>query len=145
MRTGARSIPSRSSALSGVSWRRRWPSPRCRSSASAALYGQLSAWRHRPRRQAEHPGLQCAAVRGGAALAEVPAKPPRSRHARRKAHRRRLRTINGLARLNIQITHRTRVATLFPSGASLLRLASAVLLEIGDDSETERAFLNMEA
>jgi transposase-like protein len=40
---------------------------------------------------------------------------------------------------------RQRVATLFPNEASLLRLASAVLSEISDDWETERAFLNMEA
>ena len=40
---------------------------------------------------------------------------------------------------------RTRVATLFPNEASLLRLASAVLSEISDDWETERAYLNMEA
>ncbi len=39
----------------------------------------------------------------------------------------------------------TRVATLFPNEASLLRLASAVLSEISDDWETERAYLNMEA
>jgi hypothetical protein len=39
----------------------------------------------------------------------------------------------------------TRVATLFPNEASLLRLASAVLSEISDDWKTERAFLNIEA
>ena len=32
----------------------------------------------------------------------------------------------------------------FPNEASLLRLASAVLSEISDDWETERAYLNME-
>lgn len=61
------------------------------------------------------------------------------------AHRRRLRTTNGLARLNKEIKRRTRVATLFPNEASLLRLASAVLSAISDDWETERAYLNMEA
>ena len=61
------------------------------------------------------------------------------------AHRRRLRTTNGLERLNKEIKRRTRVATLFPNEASLLRLASAVLSEISDDWETERAYLNMEA
>ena len=61
------------------------------------------------------------------------------------AHRRRLRTTNGLERLNREIKRRTRVATLFPNEASLLRLASAVLSEISDDWETERAYLNMEA
>lgn len=61
------------------------------------------------------------------------------------AHRRRLRTTNSLERLNREIKRRTRVATLFPNEASLLRLASAVLSEISDDWETERAYLNMEA
>jgi transposase-like protein len=61
------------------------------------------------------------------------------------AHRRRLRTTNGLERLNKEIKRRARVATLFPNEASLLRLVSAVLSEISDDWETERSYLNMEA
>jgi len=64
---------------------------------------------------------------------------------RTRPNRRRLRTTNGLERLNKEIKRRTRVATLFPNEASLLRLASAVLSEISDDWETERAYLNMEA
>ena len=51
----------------------------------------------------------------------------------------------GLERLNKEIKRRTRVATLFPNEASLLSLASAVLSEISDDRETERAYLTMEA
>ena len=54
-------------------------------------------------------------------------------------HRRRLRTNNGLERLNKEIQRRARVATLFPNEASLLRLVSAVLSEISDDWETERS------
>ena len=61
------------------------------------------------------------------------------------AHRRRLRTSNGLERLNKEIKRRTRVATLFPNDASLLRLVSAVLSEISDDWETQRSYLNMKA
>jgi transposase-like protein len=61
------------------------------------------------------------------------------------SHRRRLRTTNGLERLNKEIKRRTRVATLFPNEASLLRLASAVLFEMSDDWETERAYLNVGA
>ena len=60
-------------------------------------------------------------------------------------HRKRLRTTNSLERLNKEILRRTRVATLFPNEASLLRLASAVLSEISDDWETARAYLTMEA
>ncbi len=58
---------------------------------------------------------------------------------------RRLRMTNGLERLNKEIKRRTRVATLFPNEASLLRLASAVLSKISDDWETERTYLTMEA
>ncbi len=60
------------------------------------------------------------------------------------AHR-RLRTTNGLERLNKEIKRRTHVATILPNEASLLRLASAVLSENSDDWKNERAYLNMEA
>lgn len=60
-------------------------------------------------------------------------------------HRKRLRTTNGLERLNKEIKRRTRVATLFPNEASLLRLASAVLSEISDEWETGKIYLNMKA
>ena len=59
-------------------------------------------------------------------------------------HRRKLRTTNGLERLNQEIKRRTRVATLFPNEASLLRLVSAVLSEISDEWETQRTYLTME-
>jgi len=49
------------------------------------------------------------------------------------AHRKRLRTSNLLERLNKEIKRRTRVATLFPNEASLLRLVSAVLMEISEE------------
>ena len=61
------------------------------------------------------------------------------------ARRKRLRTNNGLERLNKEIKRRTRVATLFPNEASVLRLVSAVLSEISDDWETDRSYLNMKA
>jgi putative transposase len=54
------------------------------------------------------------------------------------AHRRRLRTSNLLERLNKEIKRRTRVATLFPNEAALLRLVSAVLMEISEAWETEK-------
>jgi putative transposase len=60
------------------------------------------------------------------------------------AHRRRLRTSNAMERLNKEIARRTRVATLFPNEASLLRLVSAVLSEIDDDWSAGRKYLNME-
>ena len=59
-------------------------------------------------------------------------------------HRRRLRTINMLERLNKELKRRTRVAGLFPNEASALRLASAVAMEISDEWETNRKYLTME-
>ena len=59
-------------------------------------------------------------------------------------HRRRLRTTNMLERVNKEIKRRTRVATLFPNEASLLRLTSAVLVEITEEWETGKRYLNME-
>lgn len=60
------------------------------------------------------------------------------------AHRRRLRTSNLLERLNKEIKRRTRVATLFPNEAALLRLVSAVLMEISEEWETDKMYLRME-
>jgi len=60
------------------------------------------------------------------------------------AHRRRLRTSNLLERLNKEIKRRTRVAALFPNEAALLRLVSAVLMEISEEWETEKIYLRME-
>jgi Transposase and inactivated derivatives len=56
-------------------------------------------------------------------------------------HRRRLRTNNGLERLNREIKRRTRVASLFPNEASLLRLATAVLMEVDEEWQTEKRYL----
>ena len=61
-----------------------------------------------------------------------------------EAHRRRLRTSNMLERINKEIKRRTRVATLFPNEAALLRLVSAVLMEISEEWETEKLYLRME-
>lgn len=59
-------------------------------------------------------------------------------------HQRRLRTTNMLERVNKEIKRRTRVATLFPNDDSLLRLVSAVLIEISEDWETGKVYLNLE-
>jgi transposase-like protein len=57
------------------------------------------------------------------------------------SHRRRLRTTNMLERLNRELKRRTRVATLFPNEASLLRLASAILIEISEEWETGKRYV----
>jgi transposase-like protein len=58
-----------------------------------------------------------------------------------EAHRRLLRTSNALERVNKEVKRRTRVATLFPSEASCLRLVCAVLMEISDEWEAGKAYL----
>lgn len=55
--------------------------------------------------------------------------------------RKRLRTTNGMERLNKEINRRTRVAGLFPNTDALLRLVSAVLIEISDEWETGNVYL----
>jgi putative transposase len=60
-------------------------------------------------------------------------------------HRRRLRTTNALERLNRELHRRTRVASLFPNEASLLRLVSAMAAEISEEWETGRIYLNPES
>jgi transposase-like protein len=72
-------------------------------------------------------------VPGGLAVFGVP-----------RPHRRRLRTINVVERLNRELKRRTRVASLFPNEASLLRLVSAVAMEISEEWETNRKYLTME-
>jgi transposase-like protein len=59
-------------------------------------------------------------------------------------HRRKLRTTNMLERLNKELKRRTRVATLFPNEASLLRLVTAVLMEVSDEWETGKRYLTFE-
>jgi putative transposase len=57
-------------------------------------------------------------------------------------HRRRLRTNNGVERLNRELKRRTRVASIFPNEASLLRLATALLMETDDEWQTEKRYLS---
>jgi transposase-like protein len=58
-----------------------------------------------------------------------------------EAVRRRLRTSNACENLNRQLRRRTAVAGLFPNEASLLRLVTALLMEISEDWETSKAYL----
>lgn len=60
------------------------------------------------------------------------------------SHRQRLRTTNILERLNRKLKRRTRVATLFPNEDSLLRLVTAILIEISEERETEIRFVTLE-
>jgi transposase-like protein len=58
-------------------------------------------------------------------------------------HRVRMRTTNGVKRLNKVIKRRTRVATLFPNSASCLRLVSAILAEQDEEWMTAKIYQNM--
>lgn len=60
------------------------------------------------------------------------------------AHQRRIRTTNGLERLNREIRRRTRVVSIFPNEKSALRLISAILLEISDEWEGGKLYLSFE-
>jgi len=68
----------------------------------------------------------------GLTIFELPAK-----------HRKRMRTNNPLERLHEEINRRTRVARLFPNEASLLRLVSAIEMEISEDWVAGKKYLNM--
>ncbi|MBC8143859.1 MAG: IS256 family transposase [Armatimonadetes bacterium] len=61
-----------------------------------------------------------------------------------ESQRRFLRTSNGLERVNKELRRRFRVVGSFVSESSCLRLASAVLMEIGDEWETGKVYLPME-
>jgi transposase-like protein len=59
-------------------------------------------------------------------------------------HRRRLRTTNGLERLNREIRRRTRVAVLFPNTSSCLRLVTAIIMEISEEWQTGRIYIRLD-
>jgi putative transposase len=60
-----------------------------------------------------------------------------------ETHRRRIRTSNMLERVSQEIKRRTRVVRIFPNQTSCLRLVSAILMEIDEDWETGRIYLNI--
>jgi transposase-like protein len=56
-------------------------------------------------------------------------------------HQKRLRTTNLSERVNRELKRRTRVVGVFPNGASLERLATAVLMEIDEDWQSGTRYL----
>jgi len=60
------------------------------------------------------------------------------------AHRRLIRTTNGLERVSREVHRRTRVVGIFPNEAACLRLVSAVLMEIDDAWQTGRVYLTFQ-
>lgn len=59
------------------------------------------------------------------------------------SHRIRLRTTNGLERINRELKRRTRVASIFPNPPSCLRLISALLAECDEEWMSGKIYLNM--
>ncbi|MBT9282739.1 MAG: transposase [Hydrogenibacillus schlegelii] len=59
-------------------------------------------------------------------------------------YRRRLRTTNGVERLNEEIRRRERVIRIFPNRESAIRLLGAFLMEIDEEWTTGRKYLNMD-
>jgi putative transposase len=61
-----------------------------------------------------------------------------------EAHRRRIRTTNGLERFNQEIKRRTRVVRIFPNREACLRLVTAIAVEQSEEWVTGRRYLDME-
>jgi transposase-like protein len=57
----------------------------------------------------------------------------------------KIRTSNCMERINREIKRRTRVVSIFPNEASCLRLVLAVLMEINQDWEGARKFMDMQS
>jgi transposase-like protein len=60
------------------------------------------------------------------------------------AHRRWLRTTNGVERLHREVRRRARVVSIFPNPSSCLRLVSAILSEISEEWLTGRTYLSFQ-
>jgi putative transposase len=102
-----------------------------RDEARQKLAAAITAW------QSTHPKLATWAEANLEEGFTVFALPP--------PHRVRMRTTNGLERLNKELKRRTRVATLFPNPESCLRLVSAMLAEQDEEWMTAKIYLTMMA
>jgi transposase-like protein len=60
------------------------------------------------------------------------------------AHRRLIRTTNGLERVSREVERRTRVVGIFPNEAACLRLVSAILMETDEQWQTGKLYLSFE-
>ena len=59
------------------------------------------------------------------------------------AHRRLIRTTNGLERLNREIARRSRIVAIFPNEASCLRLVTAIVMETSEEWVTGRTYMRV--
>jgi len=62
-----------------------------------------------------------------------------------KTHQRRLRTSNQLERLSQEIKRRTKVVRVFPNELSCIRLISAILMEVCEEWEYGRLYLDLDS
>jgi putative transposase len=60
-----------------------------------------------------------------------------------ESHRIRIRTTNGLERLNQEIKRRTRVVRIFPNREACLRMVTALAVEFSEEWVTGRRYLDM--
>jgi transposase-like protein len=61
-----------------------------------------------------------------------------------ESHRKRIRTTNGLERLNQEIKRRTQVVRIFPNREACLRLVTALAVEQSEEWLTGRRYLDMQ-
>src|SRR5690606_18445399 len=61
-----------------------------------------------------------------------------------ESYRRRLRSTNGLERLNREVRRRERVIGIFPNADSALRLLGAMLMEQDEEWTTGRLYFRMD-
>jgi transposase-like protein len=62
-----------------------------------------------------------------------------------RAHWKRIRTTNGLERINKELKRRSRVVGAFPSDESFMRLSVSILIDINEEWMTTKRYLSMEA
>lgn len=62
-----------------------------------------------------------------------------------REHWRRIRTTNGLERINKELKRRSRVVGAFPSDKSFMRLGVSILIDINEEWMTTRKYLSMDA
>ena len=140
----------------GASWQR------CQAHFARNLLGMVGA-KHRARLGAEVRGIfaatteaQARAAACACASAWKASHPPLAAkldeeldaclacYAFPAAHRPRIRTTNGLERLNQELKRRTRVVRIFPQRASLLRLVTALAMEQSEEWVSGRRYLDMD-
>jgi transposase-like protein len=61
-----------------------------------------------------------------------------------REHWRRIRTTNGLERINKELKRRTRVVGAFPSDKSFMRLGVSILIDINEEWMTTKKYLSMD-